>query len=326
MDFRRISFRDINLEDRTFEIRKFGSCERLHGSLARSGMLDPPWIWKRVENYVVVDGFKRIEWAANNGRDGAVCLVLPEELRLWEVWERRLEKKLFEPEMDIAEKARILSILLELFPPGDIPRPFLTELNVSPRPEVLKSWLVLAGETPEILAVLASGEIAERAALELARWDQESRAAALSILVVLRCSASIQAEIIERVDEISIREGQTRIELLQSPQVSGVLSATGANHRRKTQELRDLLSEMRFPRLRARERRFQESVRSLSLPPSVRIVPPPAFEGTGWKLELSFSNPEEFRTVYEKAGGFMGPGRLDGVFEPEGSGGGPEKR
>lgn len=315
MVFDFLPLNEIDLNDRTFEIRKFGPADRLSASLERFGIMEPPWVVKRGGSYVPVDGFKRLRWAATRGSNGTVCRILPENLSLRELWGLRIEKKLFEPDLDLAEKARIVSVLLDIFPPAEVPRPFLNAMNIPPRSDVLTSWAGLAGEEEDILEMLASGDIAERAALEVAGWDRASRVAVLKVLQSLRCSASIQVELVERINEIAIREGSDRIGILNSPQVREILSSKDFNHRQKTQALRDLLIHLRFPRLSEREGRFREVLRALELPGPVRIVPPAAFEGTAWRMELTFSGPEELRGVLKSAGTLADSKRLDALFE-----------
>jgi ParB family chromosome partitioning protein len=232
-----------------------------------------------------------------------------------ELWERKIEKRIFEPDINLAEKARIVSVMLDLYPSGDIPGFFLTALNLSPRQELLRNWAGLAAEEQEILEILASGDLAERAALEIADWDRESRVSALNILRTLRCSASIQLEIIERIDEIAIREDKPRNEVINDPRSVAIFSDGHLNHRQKTQALRDLLGLLRFPMLRAREQRFQESLEALALPHAIRILPPPAFEGNNWRMELSFSDAGVLRDLLAKAVDIAASKGLDGVLE-----------
>jgi ParB family chromosome partitioning protein len=317
MDFGFISFREIDLEDDTFEIPRFAVRDRLPDSLAVFGILDPPWIWKRRGRNIVVDGFKRVRWAVQNGVQGTVFRIFPEDLPLSELWERRIERRLFEPDINIAEKAKIVSVLVDLFPAGNVPPNFLSALNLSPRPELLQRWAGLARAGTEILQTAASGDISERAVLEIANWDMEGRAAVLAVLRMLRCSASIQLEMIERIDEIAIREEKARSEVITDPELESILSDSRSNHRQKTQAVRDLLDRMRFPVLRAREEQFLNAVESLSLHSAIRIVPPPAFEGNNWRMELSFSSAAGLRDLLDAAARMASSDRLEGVLDSQ---------
>lgn len=325
MEYCLTAFEKIDWEDGAFAISGPECGDRLRRSLARFGILDPPLVRKAGQRYSIIDGFKRLRWARENGGEAACCLVFPETLSHRELWERRIERRLFEAGLGLAEKVRIVAVLLDLFPSRDIPPHFLEALGVAPRADVLARWAELAATGPEVLGVLASGEIAERAALEVSAWDPQSRTAMLFALKTLRCSASIQVEIVERVFEIAMREEKTPGEIVGGPQAQEILSAKGWNHRRKTQALRDLLSRMRFPRLHAKETQFAESLASLGLPPSVRLVPPPAFEGTGWKLELSFSDARGLGGAIGAAAGLAGSEGLARIIETRASRPEPEK-
>ncbi len=316
MNLRFVALAEIDLDDGSFEIRKFGGQLRLSESLEQFGILDPAWLRQQDGRYIVVDGFKRLRWAKESGAQGLFCRIFPENCNDGELWTLRLEKKLFEPELDMVEKAQIISTLLSLFQPREIPGFFLCALNASNRPELLRKWVPLAAMTPETLKILASGTVAERAALELADWDQGSRNAALSMLQSLRCSAGIQVEIIEHVAEIAIRDGMARADVMESRRVREILVSAELNHRQKTQALRDLFVELRYPRLTARQKRFRLEVQSLGLPPAVKIIPPPAFEGGNWKMELSFTGPEELRKILDSAGFVSASKNLDPIFRP----------
>ena len=311
-----VSLAEINLHDDGFEIRKFTEPVRLRESLVHFGILDPPWLLKKGGRHIVVDGFKRLRWAEENGAQGTVCRIFPEDFDAGELWSLRIEKRLFEPEINIAEKAQIISTLLAVFKPDQVPRSFLAALNVANRPELLSKWASLWAKGPETLAILASGAIAERPAIEVADWDERSRAALLAALKTLRCSASIQVEIVEHIDEIAIRDEKVRAEIIETHGVREILASKELNHRQKTQALRDLLAELRYPRLSARHERFRREIESLGLPPRVRIIPPPAFEGNNWRIELSFTGPEELRKVLDSAGAIAGSDRLETLLRP----------
>ena len=213
-----------------------------------------------------------------------------------------------------------MSTLLELFQPFEIPRFFLTELDISNRPEVLQNWALLSTWGPESLQIIASGAVAERAALEIAGWDRGSRDSILRVLLVLRCSASIQVEIVERINEIAIREGKVGVDIIDTPRVREILETTGLNHRQKTQALRELLSELRYPRLSSRQRRFKRQSEAVGLPTGTRIIPPAAFEGNNWRMELSFTDVQELLKMLDLTMSIVQSGRLDAILGVKGEG------
>jgi ParB family chromosome partitioning protein len=317
MDLRFVTLAEIDLDDGTFEIRRFTGSTRLRESLGRFGILDPAWLRERSGKYTLVDGFQRLGWAKENGVRGAVCRIFPEDCDVRELWTRRIEKKIFEREINLAEKAQIMSVLLGLFQPEEIPGFFFSGLNVAKRPEVLRKWASLSDAGSEILAIFASGVIAERAALEVAGRDARSRDCVLRVLEALRCSASIQVEIVERINEIAIREEKAGADIIEDSRVREILGSKELNHRQKTQALRDFLGELRHPRLSARQKRFQQEIEALGLPPEARIIPPVYFEGNNWRMELSFTGPDELRKIFESAGSSVKSDRLNILFKAQ---------
>lgn len=316
MDFRSVASDDIDLEDRTFEIHAYQAPVRLQKSLSRFGIADPLWLLQKGAGFIVVDGFKRFRWAMGAGIESLPCRVFPEDYPHHELRLRRIEKRLFEPDLNLAEKAQIILCLLGLFPTEQPPSTFLAAMNVSSRREILEKWANLGALEEAVLGVLATGEIAERAAIAVSEWDRESRNAVLPVLRSLRCSASIQLEIIERVDEIAIRENKSRLEILRCEQVEEILSDPELNHRRRTQALRDVLTLLRFPRLSERQRHFEKAIQVIAPPVPLRIIPPPSFEGDNWKMELVFSGRENLLKVLDSAVEMASSPRMDLLFHP----------
>lgn len=313
-----VTLPEIDLDDSSFEVRKFAGSTRLIESLARFGIFDPPWLRKKGCEHIVVDGFQRLRWAKENGAPGAICRIFSEDCDARELWTRRIEKKIFEREINLAEKAQIISTLLRLFRPEEIPRLFLSDLNVANRPEVLRKWALLSAMGPDTLELLASGAIAERTAIEVAGWDKRSRDSVLPVLQALRCSASIQVEIVEHINEIAMRDEKAGADIMETPNASKIVASKDLNHRQKTQALREFLAELRHPRLSSRQKRFLREIESLGLPSDVRIIPPVAFEGNNWRMELSFTGPEELRKILGSTGSLVESNRLDTIFRAAG--------
>lgn len=292
----------IDWENTAFAIRSFSPDHGLQTSLEAVGLLFPPWVWAQADDrYLVVDGFKRLQWARQRGLDPVPCLVLPNTCRYEQVLLLRAEGKLHGPPLNGAEKAQLLYLTSRGLPSGEFFDRFLPALRIAPRAEVVHQWCLLAKAGEEFLGAVAAEEMSERAALRLVLWTEAERASMVAILKELRCSASIQMEIIERVTEIALGCNREKLEVLTDPQLKSLLADQELNHRQKTQLLREFLNRLRFPRLRKREERFARELAAVSLPQRVRILPPPAFEGEDWRLEVLFSSALELQLLLKKA-------------------------
>ncbi|NTV43060.1 MAG: hypothetical protein HGA63_07140 [Syntrophobacteraceae bacterium] len=314
---RSVDLRHLVRDDTRFAVESFRPRDRLHKSLKRTGMLTCPWVWAcGQERYVVVDGFKRLEWAVSEGILNVDCLVFPEETEPFRLMVLRVEGKLFGPPLNVAEKARMIAELKRCKAPEPVEEGYLAALEIPSRPDAVDAWCRLAASGESLLRAAASEEISERTALELAHWDGNARDGALEILRLLRCSASIQAEILERVKEIARRAGKDKVHVIKDPRIVNILEDKGANHREKTHTLRRFLTRLRFPRLSSREERFSAEVEKACLPGNLRLVPPPSFEGDRWQAVMAFSSPQELEELAGRAGDLARSNLIQSIMHP----------
>ncbi|MGV8074225.1 MAG: ParB N-terminal domain-containing protein [Syntrophobacteraceae bacterium] len=308
----------IDWEDTGFAIHSFAPCDLLEASFSRCGVLFPPLICEREgERYAIVDGFKRLRWAKEKGKSELQCLIYPKDANPMDLLLLRIEGKITGSPLNPAEKAQIVSKLVGCIPAKKLIGSYLPALGISSRTDMVRKWRLLAASDEILLSAVASEIISEKAALELVSWEGETEAAAeaISLLRDLRCSASIQKEILDRVTEIARGRGCERLELFRDPAFRAVASAPEMNHREKTQTMRDFLGRLRFPRLKEREDRFLRDVEAAALPGGVRLVPPASFEGVGWQLQIVFSRPEELTTRLGEAKTFAVSESLRKILE-----------
>lgn len=280
-------------------------------------MLTCPWVWAMSrDRTIIVDGFKRLDWAVNKGIGRVDCLAFPEDMDPARLMVLRVHGKLFGPPLNVAEKARVIAELKRCKAPNSIDGEILADLGIAGRPDAVEAWCRLAAGGDNLLRAAAREEISERSALELARWDGDTRERALQVLLELRCSASIQAEILERVTEVARRDGSDRARVLDDPRVLGILGDRDSNRREKTHTLRRFLTRLRFPRLSSREDRFSAEIEKACLPAALRLVPPQSFEGDRWQAVLSFSGPQELEDLAGKAMELARSTRIRAIMRP----------
>lgn len=300
-----IGLRDLDWEDERFAVYSYRSGEELEWSLHRFGLLQPPWVWNRRDGKaVIVDGFKRLRRLYQAGEETVIGLVFPPTAGEARLWLRRIAAKLCGPPLNTAEKAQIVARLTQLDCSEADRVELLRLLQVAPRAEVIAQWSCLAGSDPALLGAAATEQICDRAALSLPEWGESSRRQALALLQELRCSASIQVQILEQISEIALAGGRTRSSVLQDVELREILAHPDWNHRQKTQAVRELLTRRRLPRLKRREEQFARDLAAAALPPAVKLVPPAAFEGMRWQLQITFSHPEELHPLLERVGNF----------------------
>lgn len=289
-----VTFDRLDRGDRRFEISSFVEPSELQDSLAAEGMVTPLCLFETEnERFIVVDGFKRLRWLEDSDQPRFQALVHPPGTNLAVLWRKRIEAKLFGPPLNLAEKAQVVQKAAEFYPPAEVFRRILPVLGLSGRAESVAAWCRVSRWNVGHLEALARQVIGERAALLLTRWDEGSRSAAVRVLDLLRCSASLQVEILERVHDLALRDDLLPSEVLGRAELREILDSEELNRREKTQAVRERLFDWYAPRLRARREHFARELERLGLPAAVRIEPPTAFEGGTWRAQIDFSNAED---------------------------------
>jgi hypothetical protein len=306
----------VDWNDLRFAIPGYLPEDSLRASCRRHGILHPPWLWERENGFhCIVDGFKRLGWVRESGRDELLCLVFRRGSSLQELWLRRVEGKLQGPPLNGAEKAQLISKSASFLQDCAVVKEIARCLGIPFRESVIRSWVRVADAGPDLLQAVARGDLCEKAALELSAWEAEEQVDFLKILENLHFSASVQIEIIERVQEIArIRESPRRA-VLQAPELQTIVHDRQGDHRRKTEALRELLAGWRFPRLQAKKNQFHLQLRKVALPGHTHIVPPPAFEGDSWRLQTQFSSIEELRSRLQQVLGLADGPELSELFD-----------
>ncbi|MCU0588212.1 MAG: ParB N-terminal domain-containing protein [Syntrophobacteraceae bacterium] len=317
----------LDWEDGRFALESHLPADGLHASIARHGLLTPPWVLRTSgDKLAIVDGFKRLRCLHERGEDRAVCAVFPIHTDPRKLWMWRLEARLHGAPPNPAEKARVAAILVSGPFPPDAVRRLLDGFDLPHRPESLQKWLRLSQSDRSLLEAAAVGSIHERAALELAGWPErcQDRTVIMSMLQQLRCSASIQVEIVEGLRDVAAGRRLPVGEILPCPEIRGILEHPDWSHREKTQALRDWLDNARRPRLKARERQLAEQLRRRPLPPRTHLAPPPSFEGSHWRLEIVFFSEEDLRERLGQLKSWSETARLREILTPSrGSATGP---
>ncbi|HBD07018.1 MAG TPA: hypothetical protein DCZ69_02055 [Syntrophobacteraceae bacterium] len=307
---------DLNWEDRSFAIDGFVRPKSLLASLGSHGVLVPPWLLRTEDGRpVIVDGFKRLKWLRENGVAEVECLLYESDSKRSSLLLQRIEAKLVGAALNLAEKAQMVARLAELMPAERIGSEYFPVLDLALRPQAVERWSRVAAAGDLLLSALAHERLSERVVLELIDWPEAVRRNMAALFCELRCSASIQMEIVERIGEIALNQERDRADILDSPSVQDILKDPDRNHRQKTQALRDLLQRWRFPRWWARQERFQQSLSACGLPPRIGILPPPAFEGDSWQMQIRFSSRLELSGLLASAQKLASSPELDQLLE-----------
>lgn len=294
-----VSLSQIDWHEDAFAIPGYVPDEALERSLETAGILTPPTLWEKTpQRFVIVDGFKRLFWLKDRS-ERAQAVIYPEGSSENELLKFRLEIKMFSRPLNLAEKAQVLAKYALLTSKEELHRRIGPALGLSGALDTLALWCSIAAWPSRHLSLLAHDVIAEKTALLLAPFPEADRDAFLRLMQVLRCSASLQVEILDRCNDIARRDGVSLQRLLETPEIQAILNDGDRNRREKTAAVRDLLFRWRFPRLVKKMTDMQSAIDQIPLPATASLTPPPHLEGDVWELKLRFRTPEELAASIE---------------------------
>ncbi len=259
---------------------------KLEKSLDVFGIKEPLWVWKESKDFVLVDGYKRFRWAKKKAIETLPVLIFPKDTSKKDLFVARVLKFLGR-ELNLLEKAIIIDKLSNFFSPQEIKRDFFPLFEIVPKPGTYRRLLVISRGSEGFKMAILNEIISEKTAYALAGMEEEDRTLLVMLFYKLRCSASLQKEILESIEDIARIQDCRPGDVVRDSIIQGVMADDRLTPYEKTERLRAILREKLFPRLVKRENFFKEVLKKL--PPSVNLMPPKNFEGEEWRLTISFS-------------------------------------
>lgn len=144
-------------------------------------------------------------------------------------------------------------------------------------------------------------------------WAPEERAGLAALVAELRPSAHHLADALDWLDDIATRDGTGPAAVLAAPALRAAAASPGSAPDR-WKRWKEALRRLRYPRLAAREAEFGDAVRALDLGRSVRIVPPPAFEGGEVTVTVRAATADELAAAIDRLARAHADGTLARIF------------
>ncbi len=306
--FQMLPIREINAADETFaSAPDWVVNEDLRRSIESAGVTTPILVQEPVSGPLrVVCGFQRLRLASATGARTIPSLVTqePDPRRLFDL---ALFENLGTRQLSDLEKARAVTKLrAELdVPEEQIISRYLPALSL--RPDRFHYLRCLATARLPLAIQRSLSGLSVEVGLRLARWSREEQEFFLETIGHYRASRSNVKRFFELLDELRAqprpRGEATSLAVIWSQ--SGCEALHRSSSKGNAGVFRKILEGLhrsRYPEFSGMTSRYEENLRALDFPETVRVSPPPFFEGENLTFELSVNSPRQLARVAGRLG------------------------
>ncbi len=296
----KIPLNKVDDSDDTFSINFMPDLKSLRSSMKEIGLIQPVFLKKKLGGYQIVCGFRRIFIMKELGKSEIESKVFEEkEMDEFQFFSLSLHENLTTRGFNAVEKAIALDKLIHRFQidPAIAIKTFLPLFSLEPNEKILNTFLSLAGMEDGMKEYVLKEEVSRSNIRKLANMTPDDRVAILSLISFLKLGENRLREILTFLEEISRKNQWTAKEIVQRGEIQVILSQKEFTPSQKTERVKKLLMDLRYPRMHQLEEEFVRKRRDLHLSFNVSLHHQPFFEGKGLRVEFQFETMEEFRTI-----------------------------
>ena len=294
-----IPLRHIDLSDDTFSVNYLPDLQKLRSSIEEIGLIQPVLLRKKSGRYQIVCGFRRISVLKELGKSEIESRVFEEEMEEFRLFSLSLHENLTTRGFNAVEKAIALDKLIHRFKiePAIVTKNFLPSFSLEPNEKILNTYLSLARMEDEIKTYVLKEEVSSSNIRRFSVFVPDDRMAILSMIAPLKLGESRLREILTFLEEISRSMKGTVREVVQRPEIQAVLFQKELTLSQKTERIKKVLKDLRYPKMHQMEEKFEQKKKGLNLPSSLSLHHQPFFEGRGLKVEFQFETTDEYRSI-----------------------------
>ena len=300
MDIRKIPVQYIDVSDKTYSVNFAPDLQRLRSSIEEMGLIQPVLLRKKSGGYQIICGFRRISVINDLGKLEIESKVFEEkEMDAFQLFSLSLHENLTTRGFNAVEKAIALDKLIHRFQidPAAVIKTFLPFFSLEPNEKILNTYLSLAQMEDEIKTYVLNEEVSRSNIRRLSALTSDDRIAILSLISSLKLGENRLRETLTLLEEISRRNQCQEKDIVQRSEIQVVLFQKELTPSQKTERIRKVLTDLRYPRLNQMEKTFEKRRKDLNLPSNISLHHPPFFEGKRLKIEFQFETTEEYRGI-----------------------------
>jgi ParB-like chromosome segregation protein Spo0J len=296
----KIPISQIDLTDKTFSVGFMPDLQKLRSSIEQIGLIQPVLLRKKRDHYQIVCGFRRISIVQELGMEEIESKVFEEkEMDDFRLFAISLHENLNTRGFNAVEMAIALDKLVHRFQidPAVLINDFLPLFSLEPNEKILNTYLSLARMEDGIKMYVLKEEVSRSNIRRLSVLTPDDRMSLLSLISSLKLGENRLREILTLFEEISQRDRLMVKDIVHRPEIKNILFQEEITPSQKTERVKKILMDLRYPRMHKMEERFEKKRGELNFPVGISLRHQPFFEGKGLRIEFQFKTVEEYRAI-----------------------------
>jgi ParB family chromosome partitioning protein len=296
----KIPLQEIDLLDETFSVNYLPDLQKLRSSIQEAGLIQPVIVGKKSGGYQIICGFRRISvMKALENSEIESSVFEEKEMDEFQLFSLSLHENLTTRGFNAIEEAIALDKLIHRFEidPAVVIKTFLPFFSLEPNEKILNTYLSLARMEDEIKTYVLKEEVSRGNIRRLFALTPDDRMAIFSLISRLKLGENRLREVLTLLGEISRKNQSTEKDIIRRPEIQQILSQKELTPSQKTDRVKKVLTDLRYPKLNQLEKAFEKKRKDLNLPSNMSLHHPPFFEGKGLKIEFQFESMEEYQSI-----------------------------
>jgi len=275
--------------------------ETLVQSIRELGITHPVLLAPHGKQYQIVCGHRRVACALLLQMVTVPALVLEDAPAPAAMMKQNLlENRGHQTYSDI-EKGWIVHKLAQAkVPEAEIIKDYLPLLDLERSKKLFADFNQCAAFSESLSVLLHCLNVPLRVFSILFRWDAEGRAAAETLLGILRPGVNKCRELLELTGETAVKENTSPQEILKRKEIQTPLHNADLPINEKYEAIHHQLRLWRYPVLTDLQKQVYRAIDQLRLDGKIKLRTPENFESDQFKIELQFKTREELVAQVEQ--------------------------
>ncbi len=292
----------LNWEDVSFRISSQKELSNLIDSIRSVGLLNPPYVLKKNNDYSIVSGFRRLKACQLLNKNHIPLKEIDSRTPLEVCAQIAIIDNSTQRQLNLIEQSRCYVLLDSVCDTNESFDVSLSSTGLSNNPGWIAKIKPLCNLPLPIQEGIEKEAIPLVMASILAEMEEKTAVFLGELFIQLSLGLNKQREIIQTATDIAKRDDLTLWELLHQKPLTDIIENKEADKNSKASKIRQWLKEQRYPQLSKKQDEFQEIVKTLKLGDKIKLSPPAYFEGKNYKLTFDFSKSEDISDFIDTLG------------------------